>query len=371
MTPAQLILNDDSHIQLCGAWTLSGIASLQIDHIIIPSAPFITLEGQDIAALDSGGAWLLQRFIQRLQQHHKETQLTGFKQQHNELMQLIATQAASVEKDINPKIVKKKLLQRIGETTVKKAGQGLEFITFLGEVVVNIIHAFCRPRLIRVKAFLNVIDEAGFQALGIVALLTFLIGIVLAYQMGQQLKIYGANIFIVSISGMAILQEFAPLITAIIVAGRTSSAFTAQIGTMKINEEIDALRTMGLSPFHWLILPKVFGLIIALPLLIVWADMFGLIGSMVMSKTMLGVSYYDFITRLPKVITLSTFINGVIKAPIFALLISTVGCFQGLKVGSSADSVGKQTTKSVVQAIFLIIIADAIFSILMGWQGVS
>ena len=187
--------------------------------------------------------------------------------------------------------------------------------------------------------------------------------------MGLQLETYGANIFIAYLSGMAIFREFAPLITAIIVAGRTSSAFTAQLGSMKINEEIDALLTMGLSPTELLVLPKVIGLLLVFPLLIFWADVFSILGAMLMSKSMLDVGYVDFLQRLKATVGLDQLMLGLYKAPAFAILIALVGCFQGFRVESTADSLGSQTTKSVVQALFLIIIADAIFSIAYSWLG--
>jgi phospholipid/cholesterol/gamma-HCH transport system permease protein len=197
--------------------------------------------------------------------------------------------------------------------------------------------------------------------------LSFLIGVVLAYQMGLQLETYGANAFIAYLSGMAIFREFAPLITAIIVAGRTSSAFTAQIGSMKIHEEIDALITMGLSPTELLVLPKVLGLLFVLPLVVFWADVFSILGSMVMSKFMLHVSYYEFLTRLKLEVGTQQLMLGLFKAPAFALLIALVGCFQGFRVETNADSIGSQTTKSVVQALFLIIITDAVYSVIYSW----
>ena len=166
---------------------------------------------------------------------------------------------------------------------------------------------------------------------------------------------------------MAIFREFSPLITAIIVAGRTSSAFTAQIGSMKINEEIDALNTMGLSPTELLVVPKVIGLLIVFPLIIFWSDIFSILGAMVMSKFMLDVGYYDFLTRLQITVGFKQMMLGLYKAPAFALLIALVGCFQGFRVQASADSVGSQTTRSVVQALFLIIIADASYSIIYSW----
>ena len=168
---------------------------------------------------------------------------------------------------------------------------------------------------------------------------------------------------------MAIFREFGPLITAIIVAGRSGSAFTAQIGSMKINEELDALNTMGLSPTELLVVPKVIGLSIMFPLLIFWSDLFAIFGAMVMSKYQLSVGYQDFLSHLQDSVGFKQMMLGLYKAPAFSVLIALVGCFQGFQVGHSADSVGAQTTRSVVQALSLIIVADAVYSIIYSWQG--
>ena len=163
-------------------------------------------------------------------------------------------------------------------------------------------------------------------------------------------------------------REFGPLITAIIVAGRTSSEFTAQISSMKINEEIDALYTMGLSPTELLVMPKVFGLLIAVPILSFWADFFGIVGAMLMSKWMLHIGYTDFLDHLQESVGVKHLLLGLYKAPAFAILIALVGCFQGFQVDNNADSVGRQTTRSVVQALFLIIVTDALYSVIYSWM---
>jgi phospholipid/cholesterol/gamma-HCH transport system permease protein len=163
-----------------------------------------------------------------------------------------------------------------------------------------------------------------------------------------------------------VLRVFGPLVTAIMVAGRTGSAFTAQLGTMKVNQEIDALNTMGVTPAELLLIPRLLGLFLVLPLLAMWADVFGILGGMMMAHDMLGVSPYDFLVRFQHVIPLKTLIIGLGKAPVFAMVIGSIGCFEGMRVAGSADSVGKQTTRSVVLSIFFIIVADAIFSILFS-----
>ena len=213
---------------------------------------------------------------------------------------------------------------------------------------------------------LHNVQLAGFDALPITGLLSFLMGIVIAYQGADQLRRFGANIFVADLVGIAMLRELSPLLTAIIVAGRSGSAFTAQIGTMKVTEEIDALRTVGIVPQELLVLPKLLALMIVLPLLTVYTDVTGVLGGMLMARTQLGLTFQVFFDRLKEAIVLSTYLTGLCKAPVFAAIIALVGCYQGFRTAGSADSVGRQTTISVVQSIFLVIVTDAIFSIVFN-----
>jgi phospholipid/cholesterol/gamma-HCH transport system permease protein len=215
-----------------------------------------------------------------------------------------------------------------------------------------------------------IVQRAGVEALPIVMLLSFLLGVVIAYQGGVQLKSYGANIFVVELVSLTMARELAPMMTAIIVAGRTGSAFTAEIGTMKATEEIDALRTIGLPPIDVLVLPRLIGLVIALPLLSLVGDAAGIFGGMIMASTMLDVSVNDFLHRIPTALSATSFMIGIGKAPVFALLIAIVGCFEGFSVRGGAEAVGRHTTVSVVHSIFLVIVADAVFSIVFSWLGI-
>lgn len=365
---ANIVQQNKHQLQCVGDWTIAGIVDLAKAKLKLPRAKEITLHGEAIQSMDSAGAWLIRSIIYRLEQKKIKVHLQSFADDYMSLLDLVSRE--EILKPL-PAAFHPSFLYVIGETSINKLTQFVDFLAFAGEFFVRTFNSFVFPRHIHWRAFLNTIHETGYQALPIVALLSFLIGIVLSYQIGQQLKFYGANLYIDSLLGVAVLQEFAPLITAIIVAGRTGSAYTAQIGSMKINEEIDALHTMGISPFDQLVLPKVFGLIVALPLLIVWADIFGILGGMVMAKIQLGLSYYGFLQLFPKVVYLSTFFNGLSKAPVFAFIISIVGCFQAFQVKYSADSLGARTTKSVVQAIFFIIIADSVFSVMMTWQRIQ
>ena len=255
------------------------------------------------------------------------------------------------------------LIERVGKVTVEIFNQLVEMLSFVGETAIAIAKSIMQPKRIRWRPILFNIRTAGFDALPIVGLLTFLLGVVVAYQGAAQLRQYGANIFVADLIGLSMLREFAPLITAIIIAGRSGSAYAAQIGTMAVTEEIDAMRTLGISPQEMLVLPKLIALVVALPLLTVFADMLGVFGGMLMARQQLDVGFIEFLDRFVKAVSPTTFMIGVGKAPVFAVIIAIVGCFQGFKTKGGADSVGRQTTRSVVQSIFLVIVADALFSI--------
>ncbi len=258
---------------------------------------------------------------------------------------------------------RRSLLQRTGRHSVSGVRQALDFMAFAGQLAEAAAGVLRHPRAWRWSAVWREVQEGGFNALPIVGIMAFLLGVVVAYQGAEQLRHYGANVFVVELVGYAMLREFAPLITAIIIAGRSGSAHAAQIGTMVVGEEIDALRTLGIDPLQRLVLPKVLALVIALPLLTVFADLCGVFGGMVMAKSQLGIGFGEFIDRFGRVMQGPSLLIGVGKALVFAPIIVLVGCFQGFRTAGGADSVGRQTTASVVQAIFLVIVADAVFSV--------
>lgn len=367
--PAKIALEANRSQVICsGDWITAQLAVLTpalITSIKNTAAEKITINVEKVSNLDTAGAFILQDIIEQLKAASKQTNILGFSPEQQALYDLIANEASKVTEIPEPE--RHNILYSLGQEAVAKFSQALEFLSFQGELFVEIFNTILNPKLIQWRGFFNVVDAAGYRSLPIIALLLFLIGLVLAYEMGLQLRDYGANIYIVSLSGAAVLQEFGPLITAIIIAGRTGAAFTAELGAMKVNQEIDVLQTMGVSPMSRLVLPRFFGLMVALPLLTIWADIFGILGAMVMAKNVLGISYYEYISRIPLDVKLSNYWIGMCKAPVFAMIIATVGCFQGFSVGFSADSIGQKTTKSVVQAIFLIIIVDSLFSVLFGW----
>ncbi len=327
----------------------------------VNGAKTVTISGKAVTALDTAGALLLNQYANNLQDQGVVCQFESFAPEAMSLLNLVAHNPP----DALPTPPKRDgVLELIGRECVSKIKYFFHFFDFIGRLAVVGAGVLRHPRRFHPVSIISTIDQAGCRALPIVGLLCFLIGVVLAYQLGAQLKTYGANIFIVYLTGVAILREFGPLIAAIIMAGRSGSAITAEIGSMKVNQEVDALLTMGLSPFEFLVLPKILGLIIIFPFLILWADIFGVLGSMFMAKVSLGIGYHAFLTQFANSVELKQLFIGLSKAPAFALIIAFVGCYQGFQVEMSADSVGKKTTKSVVQAIFLIIIADAAFSVM-------
>ena len=255
------------------------------------------------------------------------------------------------------------VVQRTGLATLGAAAQAAAFVRFVGEVTLAAGGLLRHPRRWPWRTLLHELQIGGLDALPIVGLTSFLLGVVVAYQGADQLRHYGANVFVVELVGYAMLREFAPLMGAIIIAGRSGSAYAAQIGTMVVAEEIDALRTIGIDPLQRLVLPKIVALVVALPLLTLFADLTGVFGGMVMARSQLGIGFAEFADRFGRVMQGSALLIGLGKSVVFALIIVLVGCFQGLRTRGSADSVGRQTTISVVQAIFLVIVVDALFSV--------
>ncbi len=354
-----------------GLWTQADSAKLtRVLATLQPEVnkPFV-IEGSKVNALDSVGALLLTNFAQHWQSLGWVVQWNGFSEAQKDVFALIKEYVAEPPTVPPQPALPWLWMQTLGQKTVNLGLQLWAFFSFVGVIFYEGLGWCKAPHKIRFKSICNSIQATGTRATFIVALLSFLIGVVLTYQVAVQLRNYGANIFVVDFLGIAILREFGPMITAIIIAGRTGSSYAAQIGTMKLTEEVAALQTMGLSPVEVLVLPRVTALLFALPLLVILSEVMALFGGMVMARAMLALSFFDFIQRFSYAVDLQTFIIGLIKVPVFALLIATIGTFQGFQVKDSAASVGERTTISVVQGIFMIIVVDAAFSILFSFLG--
>ena len=357
-------------LALSGCWTARGIGPIaeQLEAISIGVEAEATADGARIEAMDTAGAWVLQTLLLRLRGESCAVTLRGLRPQFAQLLEVVAQHMdgqASQPADAASQPLT--ALERIGHSTKNALEQALALLTFVGESAGAFATCVAHPSRLRWRPILFNLRSAGFDALPIVGLLSFLLGIVVAYQAADQLRQFGANIFVADLVGLSMLREFAPLITAIIIAGRSGSAYAAQIGTMAVTEEIDAMRTIGIAPIELLVLPKIIALMIALmialPLLTVFADVLGVLGGMIMARAQLGVTFGEFLDRFVKAVSITAYLIGVGKAPVFAAIITIVGCFQGFRTRGGADSVGRQTTRSVVQSIFLVIVADALFSI--------
>ena len=262
------------------------------------------------------------------------------------------------------------ILIKAGKQTLDSLESFAFFLSFLGETLLQFFRVLAKPWKFRYKATAVHIEKSGAQALPIVALTSFLVGLVVAYQGAEQLAKFGANIFIVDMVSISMFRELAPLIAAIVIAGRSASAYTAEIGTMKITEEIDAMRSMGFEPIVFLVLPRIFALVIAMPLIVFFADIIGVFGGMIVAKSSLGISYTEFILRARDVVAMKHILIGLFKAPFFAMLIATIGCFRGFQVTGSTESIGRYTTISVVNAIFWVIACNALISVVLTDIGI-
>ncbi len=324
-----------------------------------------------VGKVDSAGMMLYIHYHDLLRSQQCTIELIDASPEYEELYQLlrplVSAQAVSkagiFSRLHNP-------FSNLGKATTNFWSDIKAFFSFVGENSVALVLSLQHPSSIRYAAIVKNIEEAGVRALPIISLTSFLIGVVIAYQGAVQLQKFGANIFIVDMIGISVTRELAPLITAIVVAGRTGSSYTAQLGTMKITEEINAMRIMGFEPHRFLVLPRIIALMIALPLMIFFADIIGIAGGMIVSNIHLNISYAEFINRLQNVLDIKHVWIGLVKGPFFAWLIAMIGCFRGFQVSSNTESIGRYTTISVVNAIFFVIACDALFSVVLTELGI-
>jgi phospholipid/cholesterol/gamma-HCH transport system permease protein len=359
---------DADRIHCRGRWTVDALGPVahRFEKLRGSADRQVTLDGAGLTALDTAGAWLLQRLRLRLEAEGRQVTVQGLSAPFADLYQRV-TELGEVEP---PRPRRLGRLAGIGHRTLNGLEELYAFLSFFGAVMARIGYLLLHPRRIRWRSIWVDMHVSGVTALGIVGLLSFLMGVVFAYQGAVQLRTFGASIYIADLVGLSMTRELGPLLAAIIVAGRTGSAYTAQIGTMKVTEEVAALRTIGIEPMDLLVIPKVLALCVALPLLAVFADIMGILGGMILAKLQLGLGFTPFIDRLNEAVSLQSFLIGISKAPVFALIIAMIGCFQGFRVQGSAASVGHHTTMSVVQSIFLVIVVDAQFSVVFSWLGI-
>jgi phospholipid/cholesterol/gamma-HCH transport system permease protein len=319
-------------------------------------------------SLDTAGAL----FIYDLENHYKKK---GVKVHHTVQDENQKATLALIEEkmqgshNFKPK-KESTFLEQTGELFYNYYIGFISFLHFFGQLFATNIRYMTSLKNIRFKEIAFEINESAIRALGIISLTSFLIGLVVAYQSAYQLKLYGANIFIVDMLGLSIFRELAPLITAIVIAGRSGSAYAAQIGAMKITQELDAMKTMGFEPFAFLVLPRIVALVITMPILIFVADMMAMLGGMIVANVDLNITPSLFIDRFTEVIAAKHFYVGIVKGPFFAFLIASIGIYRGLMVKDDTQSIGFNTTKSVVESIFAVIVCDAVFSIAFTNLGI-
>lgn len=362
---------DSARVSLAGPWTIAEAGDLdrQLRRLKLAGARRATLELTGIESLDTAGAWLIRRTARSLEQTGVDVAIAGGDERAAALLGAIdETDGAPRRKPPHDRGFVE-VLERTGRVTVFLLLEARAFLGFLGLTLETAFRVALRPARFRFTSFAFHLEAVGLNALPIIGLISFLIGVVLAYQGQTQLRLFGAEIYVIDLVVISVLREIGILLTAIVVAGRSGSAFTAQIGTMKLREEIDAMRTLGLDPIEVLVLPRVAALVVAMPLLCFFADLLGLLGGGMMVALSLDMSPHVVLERIEEAATPTTFWVGMVKAPVFAAMIALVGCYQGLRVRYDAGSVGRLTTRSVVQSIFLVIVADAVFSILFTLLG--
>ena len=362
---------DTRKLAVGGAWTIAESARLDRELSALKLDGPVTIDASKISRLDSAGAWLLLRTSRALEGADTKAGDLGLPDLYRPLLEnLDQPRKSEPHKSRIPPGVRGRLY-KIGRTAVHTFFQALSILGYLGRVTVETIEAFAKPRHnLRVAAIFHQIEETGINALPIVGLLSFLIGVVIAYQGITQLRQFGAEYLTIDGLGIITLREMGVLMTSIIIAGRSGSAFTAQIGTMRVNQEIDAMQAMGLNTVDTLVLPRIIGLVIALPLLTLYADIMGLLGGAIMCYFDLGTSFPVFLRELQQALKVQTLMVGLIKAPVFAFVIALVGCYEGFQVERNAASVGLLTTRSVVESVFLVIVLDAAFSVMFSVIGI-
>jgi phospholipid/cholesterol/gamma-HCH transport system permease protein len=356
-------------VRLAGAWHIDNIAELEQALAQIPgeATQNVRVDCSGIERLDLSGAWLLQRRLQKVRDSGVEVEVVGGQERPALTFVTDLAQRATPAARSQPSAHvpwPRRFAGAIGRSSVYLITHCRDGVGFFGRIAVTTLRMLRSAHHLRLPSVTRHIYETGIQAIPIVSLIAFLISVIIAYLSAQQLRQFGADIFTVDLVAIAVLREMGVLLTAIIVAGRSGSAFAAELGVMRLNDEVDALQSMGVDYFEVLVLPRVVGLLIALPLLTIIADAMGLAGGALLSQALLDISLTQFIPRVQEALAPTTFWAGLIKAPVFALVIALVGTYRGMQVRDSSRELGRLTTVAVVESIFLVIFVDAIFAVI-------
>ncbi len=367
---------DVAVVHLAGSWRLAflqALADALADSLrqLTPSegtdAAVLVLDGRALEHIDTAGALLVLAALQDAGRDVAQLELRGFDASHRRVVEAVRERLDDTRVEAPPSTPG--TLAQLGRAVSHLGGVLVGHVEFLGRTLASAAHTLLHPRTLRLKETFAQLGQVGVRSIPVVMLVTFLIGVVMAYMLGLQAEKYGANIFVVDGVALGITREFSPLIVATILAGRSGAAFTAQLGTMKLTEEIDAIRTLGLDAMQVLVLPRVLALVLTLPLLVFVGDVAGLAGSMLMAAGTLDISPQAFLDRLHVALKPRHYLIGLAKAPVFALFIAVIGCRMGLSVSRDTRSIGVNTTSTVVQGIVAVILIDALFAVVL--QAVS
>jgi phospholipid/cholesterol/gamma-HCH transport system permease protein len=356
-------------LRLAGEWRLPHVDAAAATLSALPkSSRVVALDGRALTAFDTAGALVVLRCLPGFGTDAKSVARQNFALHHRRILEVVSSQLGNVIGA--PQATQPGFFQTIGRNVVALWGLIGGHVQFFGYTAAGVGALLARPRRLRLKELAAQFEQVGVTAIPVVLLVTFLIGVVFAYLLGIQAEKYGASIFVVDGVAIGMAREFSPLLVAVIIAGRSGAAFTAQLGTMRLTEETDAIRVLGLSPMDVLILPRLFALIVALPLLVFVGDVVSNLGGMLMADRALGILPVTYIDRLHKALRLKDVIVGLVKAPVFALFIAIIGMRMGMTVSSDTRSIGINTTSTVVQGIVSVILLDALFAVVFQKLGI-
>ena len=359
------------NVQLCGVWQLrSGVplATLVERELETGRARSVTFDAGKLGSWDSSVLIFLVQLSELCRQRQIPMDRAGLPAGVQKLLAL--AEAVPERKGARRELTEASVLERIGTTAIGVAGSLTEMLSFLGEMTISSVRLFGMKARYRASDLFLLIQQCGAQALPIVTLISFLVGVILAFVGAVQLKQFGAQIYVADLVGIAMMREMGAMMTGIIMAGRTGAAFAAQLGTMKVTQEVDALTTAGFSPLEFLVLPRVIALILMMPLLCLYSDFVGVLGGAVIGVGMLDLSWITYFQETVNAITLTDILGGVFKSSIYAVLIALSGCLRGLQCGNSSSAVGDAATSAVVTGIVAIVVACGSFAVVFYILGI-
>lgn len=355
---------DDLTLRLRGAWCIDNLSEMERTLARLRAERrHSRIDFSGIQTLDLSGAWLLRKWLEADDSRGARLEVVGERPAHFAFLDELEHGAGQPAPTETPRSSLRDAVIWVGRGAIEEVKQTRDAVGFFGRIAVTLLRSMRSVHHLRLPSIARHIYETGIQAIPIVSLIAFLISVIVAYLGAQQLRAFGAEIFTVDLVAIAVLREMGVLLTSIIVAGRSGSAFAAEIGVMRLNDEIDALQSMGVDFYEVLVIPRLIGLLVALPLLTIIADAMGLAGGALLSSVLLDISLSQFIPRVQYALAPTTFWAGLIKAPVFAILIALVGTYRGMQVRESSRELGRLTTVAVVQSIFLVIFADAVFAV--------